>query len=174
MAVDLAAGKACSSTRTTSSPDSAMTLAARSPAGPAPMTRASHWRSSLLLLVGVLAFDVHALTNNREAGLTVGLAVDFHEAFETGAHHAEGCPAFPGQRVDACISGVRVPKKRRRHGLPGGHARTAQSAAPSKMGPRRGAARSSSAPGALIYLIRIRRCPKFWDAAPRRGCCSRR
>ena len=51
----------------------------------------------------------------------VGLAVDFHEAFETGAHHAEGCPAFPGQRMDARIPGVRVPKKRRRHGFPGGH-----------------------------------------------------
>lgn len=42
-----------------------------------------------------------------------------------------------------------------------------------KKSPRRGAARSSSTPGALICFIRILRCPRFWDAAPsqtRRAC----
>ena len=42
-----------------------------------------------------------------------------------------------------------------------------------RWGPRRGAA-SSSTPGAMIRFIKIPRCPRFWDAAPRRGCCSRR
>lgn len=42
-----------------------------------------------------------------------------------------------------------------------------------KKSPRRGAARSSNTPEALISFIRILRCPKFWDAAPsqtRRAC----